>query len=218
MMEPAPANGNAPKLVLKSDTGSTSSIGGGSVAGLESLRALGSAALSSVLSAASNGGGGAESVPQMDTLRTHASSVWTRARSWSDFFSAKKFTPAQGADELRQRLVDNLQYFASNYVILFVALSALGVIVHPMSFVCVLAVLAMYVYKFLHNPGAVRIGPVALSVQAKRVMFAVVTALIMYVTSALNILGTWAFFSGAIALVHAGARVSVKEPDFTSEV
>lgn len=217
MMDPAPGNGAPPPLASRAETGSTSSLGRGNAA-LESLRAFGSAALATVLSASSGGGAGAGGGPELETLRTHATGVWASARSWSDFFNGKKFTPAEGLDELRVRLVDNLQYFTSNYVIVFVALSALGVIVHPMSFVCVLSVLALYVYMFMHNPGPLRVGPLVLSQQAKRVAFGSITALFLYVTNALSILGTWAFFSGAIALVHAGARVSVKEPDFTSDV
>lgn len=216
-MDAPGANGAAPPLATRAEAGSTSSLGRG--AALDSLRALGGAALASVLSA--SGGGGAAAgggAPELETLRTHATGVWASARSWADFFNGKKFTPAAGVDELRTRLVDNLQFFASNYVIVFVALSALGVIVHPMSFVCVLAVLALYVYMFLQNPGVLRAGPLVLSQQAKRVAFGSVTALFLYLTNALNILGTWAFFSCAIALVHAGARISVKEPDFTSDV
>jgi ribose/xylose/arabinose/galactoside ABC-type transport system permease subunit len=102
-------------------------------------------------------------------------------------------------------------------VIIFVALSALGVLVHPLSFVCVLAVLGVYMYLFLQNPTNLRLGPFLLTVRTKRAVFGLTTGLFLWMTSALSILGTWAFFSAAISIVHAGARISVKEPDFESD-
>jgi hypothetical protein len=109
MME-STSNGSVPRMAKAE--GSTSSINAGTIAGIDSLRALGSSALSSVLSSMASGGAAA---PQIDSLRTHASTVWSSARSWGDFFDAKKFTPAQGLDDVRQRLLDNLQHFAYNY-------------------------------------------------------------------------------------------------------
>lgn len=200
---------------VESAAGGAPSAGG--LSAVDSLRSLGAAALSGALASLGSRGASA-AAPQMEDLKTHATSIWAAARPWADFFNTKKFVPAQALDEVRTRLVDNLHFFSSNYVIIFCALSALGVIVHPMSVVCVVLCLACYAYLFLQNPGAVRIGPVQLTVQTKKVFFGVFTAAFLYITSALSILGTWAFFSAAISIVHAAARVSVKEPDFESEV
>lgn len=194
-------------------TASSAPALGASATPLDSLRSIGSAALATALTSLST-----PSASDAADLKSHATSLWSSARPWADFFSSKKFVQPTGLDDLRARLVDNLAHFAANYVIIFCALSALGVIVHPLSVVCVGLCLGAYVFLFLHNPGSVRLGPVVLDARMKKAVFGVIAALFLWATAALSILGTWAFFSAGISVVHAGARVSVKEPDFESEV
>lgn len=205
------SNGSVPGIASKVE-GSTASTS--SVAGLESLRAIGSSALASAIS--SVGGGGSASAPQIDSLRQQASAVWSSARSWNEFCNTKKFTPAANLDEVRQRIMENGPYFAANYVIIFVAFSALGILVHPMSFVCVLIVLGLYFWMFMATSGPVRMGPINLSVQGKRIAFGVSTVFFLWLTNAFVILSSWFFFSLGVAVVHAGGRISVNEADFDS--
>jgi hypothetical protein len=188
---------------------------GATTAALEAVRAAGSSLLLGAISSLSS----SQSVsPQVEAVRAHATSVWASARPWTEFFMSKKFVPATSAGEIRQRLMDNLQYFASNYILIFIGLSTLGVVVHPMSFVCLLACIGLYVFLFLQNPGPVRLGPISLTMQTKRIAFGALSFVILYITNAVAILGSWALFSVILSLVHAGARVSVKEPDFETAV
>lgn len=209
-MDKQDANGTATRLG-KSE-GSTTGMGGGST--FDMLRSIGSAALLNAMSAARSTPVG----PQMDSVRDQATSIWSSARPWSEFLNTKKIVPASNASEIQQRLLDNLQYFSSNYILIFVALSAMGVLVHPMSFVCVLVLLGLYVYMFLQHPASVTIGPVVLPPQPKRIAFGIASVLCLYITDAVTILGSWALFSIIISIVHAGARVSVQEPDFETAV
>lgn len=215
-MDAAP-NGVGPHKAVGKMEGSTSSVGvgGGSIAGLDALRSFGSAALSQLTSSVSTN---ASMSPQIESMREHATSIWAAARPWTEFCNTKKFIPASNLGEVQQRLLDNLQYFSANYILIFVGLSALGVLVHPMSFVCVLAVLAVYIYAFLQHPGSLKLGPIVLHLQAKRISFALFTFIVLYLTNAVAILGSWALFSIILSIVHAGARISVKEPDFETAV
>jgi hypothetical protein len=182
---------------------------------LDALRSLSANVLSSALaSLASN----ASLAPQVDLVRGHATTIWSSARPWGDMLNAKKFVPATSFVELQERLQANLQYFASNYVLIFCGLSALGVLVHPMSFVCVLIIVALYHVCIMQNAGTFNFGPLALKPQAKKVVFAVATVFLLWLTNAVSILGTWAMFSILLSIVHAGARVSVGEADFESPV
>lgn len=110
--------------------------------------------------------------------------------------------------------MDNLPYFFPNYLLIFAGLAALGVLVHPLSFVALALLLAGYVALFLQRPGPLRLGPLVLKENVKVAAYAGVALVLLYVTDAVGILGSWAAFSMVLSLAHAGARVSVKEPDF----
>jgi hypothetical protein len=193
----------------KSD-GATPSFGG-----IETLRSLGSQALSNALSSVASN---TSLAPQVDQLRGHATSIWTSTRPWADMLNAKKIKPATTLIELQERLQANLSHFAPNYIIMFVCLSALGILVHPMSFICVLIIIAMYHLCIMQNAGTFTLGPVSLRPQGKKVAFAVATVIFLWITDAIAILGSWAMFSIILSIVHAGARVSVSEADFESPV
>lgn len=156
--------------------------------------------------------------PSADAARTHVAAAWGAARPWGEFFDRRKFQPPASAAELRERLMDNLQHFAPNYVVCFLAVSAASVLVHPLSFLALLAVGALYVWFFLSNPDAARIGPISLPAKAKLPVFAFFALFVLYMTNAINALGSWALFAVLLSFAHAGARVSAKEPDFESPV
>lgn len=153
-----------------------------------------------------------------DNVRLQASALWTSAKPWAEFFDGKKLVPPASARELQERLVDNLTYFSPNYVLCFLAVSMASVLVHPLSFLCVLVLAAVYVVAFLQQPDAVRVGPVELSKAAKTALFGVLAFVLLYLTNAIGIIGSWALFGIFLSLLHAACRVSAKEPDFESPV
>lgn len=179
-----------------------------SLASLSSLTSVSSALSSSVPGLA----------PHTENARLQVSALWTSAKPWGEFFNSKKFTPPANPAELQERLLDNLQHFSANYVLCFLIVSAASVLVHPLSFVCVVLLALLYVFLFLQNAGPVAVGPVTLSPIAKKVAFAVIAVILLYLTNAVAILGSWALFGIILSLAHAAARVSVKEPDFDSPV
>lgn len=93
-----------------------------------------------------------------------------------------------------------------------------SVLVHPLSFLCVIMLVGLYVYMFLQNQDTLKLGPVKLAQNAKKVLFAVIAFCLLYLTNAIGIIGSWALFGIFLSLIHAGCRVSAKEPDFDSPV
>lgn len=156
--------------------------------------------------------------PHTDVAASQFSSVWSATRPWGEFFNKRKFSPPSNASDLRERLVDNLTHFSSNYVLCFLIVSAASILVHPLSFLAVLVVAAAYVWLFLSNPDAVRLGPLLVPSKAKLPVFAVFAAAALYLSNAVATLGSWALFGVLLSFAHAGARVSAKEPDFESPV
>lgn len=114
--------------------------------------------------------------------------------------------------------MDNLTYFSPNYVLCFLVVSMASVLVHPLSFLCVAVLAAVYVVAFLQHPEAMQVGPVKVSKNVKTALFAVVAFGLLYVTNAIGIIGSWALFGIFLSLLHAACRVSAKEPDFESPV
>eukprot|EP00737_Agarophyton_chilense_P002872 gb/GEZJ01003306.1/.p2 GENE.gb/GEZJ01003306.1/~~gb/GEZJ01003306.1/.p2 ORF type:complete len:209 (-),score=28.50 gb/GEZJ01003306.1/:1907-2533(-) len=156
--------------------------------------------------------------PHTENAKTHFSALWTSAKPWAEFFNGKKFVPPASAAELQERLVDNLTYFSSNYLLCFLILSTASVLIHPLSFLCIVLIVALYVFLFLHNADTVRIGPLQLTANSKKIAFAALSLLLLYVTNAIGIIGSWALFGVILSLIHAACRVSAKEPDFESPV
>lgn len=185
--------------------------GGGAAAFARSLASL--ASISSALSS---------SVPALaaptENAKVQVSALWTSAKPWGEFFNGKKFVPPAALSELQERLMDNLTYFSPNYLLCFLVLSMTSVLIHPLSFLCVIVLAGLYVYMFLQNHETLKLGPVKLSQNAKKVLFAVIAFCLLYLTNAIGIIGSWALFGIFLAILHAGCRVSAKEPDFDSPV
>ena len=169
--------------------------------------------LSSLFSTSSNPLSNLFSTTEAETARLQLATLWTSAKPWTQFFNTKKFIPPTSS-ELRQRLVENIPYFFPNYVLIFIALSMIGVLVHPLSFVALFFIIIGYVYMFLQHPKSLKVGPVVLSESIKVVVFGVLCAGMLYLTNAIAIVGSWAAFSVVVSLAHAGARVSAEDPDF----
>lgn len=114
--------------------------------------------------------------------------------------------------------MDNLTYFSSNYLLCFLILSTLSILIHPLSFLCILILVALYVFMFLQNPDNLKVGPIRLTSNTKRFAFVGIAFILLYLTNAIGILGSWALFGVILSLIHAACRVSAKEPDFESPV
>jgi len=156
--------------------------------------------------------------PSAEAARTHLMSAMGSARPWGEFLDRRKFVPPSSAGELRERLVDNLTYYSANYVLCFLVVSTLSILIHPVSFLAVLLVAALYIWLFLTNAENVQLGPLALPKHAKVPAFSILAALVLYISNAVSALGSWALFAVLFSFAHAGARISAKEPDFESPV
>lgn len=156
--------------------------------------------------------------PHSEAARLHVSTLWTSAKPWAEFFNGKKFVPPASPSELQERLMDNLTYFSPNYLLCFLVLSTTSVLIHPLSFLCVVLLVGLYVFMFLQHPDTLKVGPLQLSANPKMAMFAIIAFSLLYLTNAIGIIGSWALFGVFLSLLHAGCRVSAKEPDFDSPV
>lgn len=156
--------------------------------------------------------------PSAETARAHLMGAMGSARPWGEFLDRRKFIPPSNAGELRERLVDNLTYYSANYVLCFLLVSTLSILIHPLSFLAVVLVGALYIWLFLTNAEHVQLGPSNVPAKAKLPVFSLLAAFILYMSNAVAALGSWALFAVLFSFAHAGARISAKEPDFESPV
>lgn len=202
------ANGVAPGM-----SGKGASAGGVGALFSALQSAEGASAIGAILARAAPG-----LTPHADAARGQLAQIWGSARPWSEFFDRRKLTPPSSAGELRERLVDNLTHFAANYLMCFCVVSVASILIHPLSFLGVAAIGVLYVWLFLTQPDAVALGPVVVPAKFKLPVFGVVAICLLWITNAISALGSWALFGVFLSFIHAGARVSAKEPDFESPV
>lgn len=185
------------------------------LSGLDLLRTLSSSlpALSSTLTKSAPSLGA-----QAENAKLQASSVWRSAKPWGEFFDTKKMGVPETRNEFQERVSDNLVYFSNNYLVCFTILCCGSILIHPLSLVCIVILVGLYVYMFVHNPGVVQVGPLQLKSNGKLGLFGVVAFAVLYVTNAIGIIGSWALFGVIVSILHAACRKSVKEPDFESPV
>lgn len=182
---------------------------------LDLLRTLSSSlpALSSALTSSAPSLGA-----QAESAKLQASSVWQSAKPWGEFFDTKKMSLPETRNEFQDRISDNLLYFTNNYLICFTILCCGSILIHPLSLVCIVVLVGLYVYMFVQNPGVVKVGSLQLKSNGKLAVFAMVAFVVLYVTNAVGIIGSWALFGVIVSILHAACRKSVKEPDFESPV
>lgn len=202
------ANGSSTTSTSTSTSTSTTSTVFDSLKSLSSL----SGVLSKTISVPSS------LMPHTQQASVQISKIWTSAKPWKEFFDTKKLHKPASLSEVQDRLMDNLTYFSSNYVLFFLVISCLSVLIHPLSFLCIMSLVALYVYMFLQHPGDVKIGPVKLQQQTKLVVYLFASCILLYLTNAIAIIGSWAVFSIILSICHAAFRVSIKEPDFESPI
>lgn len=148
--------------------------------------------------------------------------LWTSCKPWKEFMDGKRMRTPTSGTEVQERLVDNLSYFSNNYIICFILLSSISILIHPMSFLCILLLLMLYVFLFLNQADSNEISLAGLRVKGghkvKVGLYAVIAFVLLYLSDAVGVIGSWTLFGVLLSFVHAAFRISVKEPDFECPV
>ena len=153
-------------------------------------------------------------VPSTEALKTRFTTIWSSSRPWSEFANTTQMSKPEFID-LMPRIRENFQYYAFNYLVILLILSALTILSSPLSFLGGLFIFVAYMYLFVFNPEPLNLGGwIVVDNNVKAVGIMVFSLVVLWLT------GAGATFTGlvvvvaAIATVHAAFRRPQGEADF----
>jgi len=153
-------------------------------------------------------------VPSVDTMKERFGDIWTRSRPWSEFGSASQMQVTTNPGELKDRMMDNFQYFFYNYLVILIVLSALTILTSPLSLLGGFFILAAYVYLFVMNNEPITLSGYEIDNKGKMVIVVLFSLVVLWLT------GAGATFTGLLitmtilSSIHAAVRKSSNEVDF----
>lgn len=152
-------------------------------------------------------------LPTVETVKNKLGDVWGRARSWSDFFNTAQMNKPAPA-EMMERIKENLEHYAFNYLVILLVLSAFTILTSPFTFLGGLFVAAAYAYLFLLNPEPIMIAGLPVDNNAKAAIITFASLAVLWLTGAGAAFTSLIVVVGIIALGHAAVRKPPGEADF----
>lgn len=155
-------------------------------------------------------------VPSLDTIKEQMGSVWARSRPWTEFANTAQMNKPHFS-ELFDRIKENAEYYAFNYLVILLCLSALTILTSPLAFLGGLFIVAAYFYLYFLNPEPLVIAGVSLDNNVKAVFILLFSLIVLWLTGAGATFTTLVFVVAIIALTHASVRRPPGEADFETE-
>ncbi|KAK4536307.1 hypothetical protein CDCA_CDCA08G2332 [Cyanidium caldarium] len=154
-------------------------------------------------------------LPTAGDVRARFGDLWTKSRPWAEFFNTAAMNKPE-MPELRERISQNLQYYAYNYATVFAVLVVFMVLVSPLSILGALAIFALYTYLFVLHPDPwVALGErLTIDNRAKSGIILVFSLVVLWLTGAGATFTSLLAVVGVIALGHAAIRKPPGEADF----
>lgn len=155
-------------------------------------------------------------VPSLDTLKDQMGTVWARSRPWSEFANTAQMNKPQFS-ELFDRIKENAEYYAFNYLVVLLCLSALTILTSPLAFLGGLFIVAMYFYLFFINPEPFVIAGMSIDNNMKAAAILLFSLVVLWLTGAGATFTTLVIVVSIIATTHAAIRRPPGEADFETE-
>lgn len=155
-------------------------------------------------------------VPSLDSMKERFGTVWARSRPWSEFMNTAQMNKPPFSD-LFDRIKENAEYYAFNYLVILLCLSALTILTSPLAFLGGLFIVFMYVYLFFLNPEPFVIAGFSIDNNVKAVVILFFSLVVLWLTGAGATFTTLVLVVGVIAVTHAAIRRPPGEADFETE-
>lgn len=155
----------------------------------------------------------ASAMPSLDTMKERVADIWARSRSWGEFANTAQMSRPE-AGELMERVRENMEYYAFNYLVILLILSAFTVLTSPFTFLGGIFIAAAYCYLFFLNPEPFKFAGISMDNNVKALLITVASLIVLWLT------GAGAAFTGLIVVVaviacgHAAVRKPPGEADF----
>lgn len=152
-------------------------------------------------------------LPSAETLKSRMGDVWSRSRPWSEFACTAQMTRPEFAD-LFDRIRENAEYYAFNYLVILLVMSGLTILTSPLAFMGGLFIVFAYFYLYFLNPEPFVMGGLTLDNNIKAVFIMLFSLIVLWLTGAGATFTVLVVVVGIIALTHAAIRRPPGEADF----
>eukprot|EP01111_Echinosteliopsis_oligospora_P011232 TRINITY_DN3653_c0_g1_i1.p1 TRINITY_DN3653_c0_g1~~TRINITY_DN3653_c0_g1_i1.p1 ORF type:complete len:180 (-),score=15.93 TRINITY_DN3653_c0_g1_i1:44-583(-) len=125
------------------------------------------------------------------------------SRPWAEFFAGRTRYSIPKAKEVLPRLKENIIYFQTNYVVIFLVLCVYCVLTSPLLFISFVFVVALWCYFMIWRTAPVTIGTYVVLEKHKTMFLSAVTVVVFYYSSVGPILFWLLNASVTIVLMHA---------------
>lgn len=139
--------------------------------------------------------------------------VWSRSRPWSEFMNTSQMSKPEFA-ELFERIKENAEYYAFNYLVILLALSALTVLTSPLAFLGGVFIVLAYFYLYFLNPEPLVIAGITFDNNIKAAFIMLFSLTMLWLTGAGATFTVLVVVVAIIALTHASVRRPPGEADF----
>lgn len=152
-------------------------------------------------------------VPSLESVKSRLADIWQRSRSWSEFANTSQMSRPEPS-EIVERVKENLEYYAFNYLVILLVMSAFTILTSPLAFLGGMFIVLAYFYLFFLNPDSFKIAGISLDNNAKAAAILLFSLVVLWLT------GAGAAFTGlvvvvaVVALTHAAIRKPPGEADF----
>jgi PRA1 family protein 1 len=152
-------------------------------------------------------------VPSVETLKNRVGDVWTRSRPWSEFANTSQMSKPEFS-ELLERVKENAEYYAFNYLVILLLMSGLTIITSPLAFLGGLFIVGAYFYLYFLNPEPIVALGITLDNNVKAAAIMLFSLVVLWLTGAGATFTGLLVVVGIIAVSHAALRKPPTEADF----
>lgn len=178
-----------------------------------SLPADASAGATSAVAAVTALGRVAAFAPSMDGVKEKLGDVWTRSRPWSEFANTSQMGRPELGD-VAERVRENAEHYAFNYLVILVVMSALTILTSPLAFLGGMFIVAAYSYLYFLNPEPLVIAGITFDNNVKAAAITLFSLVVLWLTGAGATFSGLVFFVALVAVTHAALRKPPGEADF----
>lgn len=139
--------------------------------------------------------------------------VWQRSRPWSEFANTAQMNKPHFA-ELFDRIKENAEHYAFNYLVVLLCLSALTILTSPLAFLGGLFIVFAYFYLYFLNPDPISVAGMTVDNNVKAVVILFFSLIVLWLTGAGATFTTLVVVVAIISVTHAAIRRPPGEADF----
>jgi PRA1 family protein 1 len=152
-------------------------------------------------------------IPSAETVKDRVADVWTRSRPWGEFGNTAQMNRPE-VSEVLERVKENAEYYAFNYLVILLVMSALTVITSPLAFLGGLFIVGAYFYLYFLNPEPIVLLGISMDKNVKAAAIMLFSLVVLWLTGAGATFTGLVVVVGIIALTHAAVRKPPGEADF----